>query len=163
MLQPPAPPVGWKHLCDRLHPVDQVATGGRRRQRLAVLSVEIDCFLNDSAQLVKDDFFVIAVAASVNQPRGAAHVALILLGPLHDLDVSRTVLHFFDSSNGEAYSPHLVVLRIIARITRDCYRSCHVRVNEVPVAALAASVDEAGAFKLGYEFSYLGWHERFAC
>ena len=51
------------------------------------------------------------------------------------------------------------MLCIVAKRTRYCDRFRNSRVDEVPVAAFSAAIDEACAFKLGDKFSYLLWHE----
>jgi hypothetical protein len=48
---------------------------------------------------------------------------------------------------------------IVPKRTRYCDRFGNSRVDEVPVAAFPASIDEACAFKLGNKFSYLLRHE----
>jgi len=48
---------------------------------------------------------------------------------------------------------------IIAKRTRFCDRFRNSGVDEVPVAAFPAAVDEACAFKLGDKFSYLLRHD----
>src|ERR1700694_1079317 len=51
----------------------------------------------DAAQFVEDDFLVVPVTATVDQPGRTADVAVVLVGPLNNLYVSRTVFHFSDS------------------------------------------------------------------
>ena len=48
---------------------------------------------------------------------------------------------------------------IVAKRTRYCDRFRNSRVDEVPVAALPAAIDETRAFKFGDKFSYLLRHE----
>src|SRR5689334_3587627 len=75
--------------------IGEIAARSRRRQRLAVLPVQVDGFLDDLAHLP----LVISVAAAEDEPRGAADVALVLFGPFDDFHVSGTVLHVLESSN----------------------------------------------------------------
>jgi hypothetical protein len=48
---------------------------------------------------------------------------------------------------------------IVAKRTRYCDRFRNFRVDEVPVAAFPAAINEARAFKLGDKLSHLLRHE----
>jgi hypothetical protein len=50
------------------------------------------------------------------------------------------------------------MLCVIAWLPRYCYRLGDVWVNEVSVAAFAASIDKAGILQIGYQFSDLRRH-----
>ncbi len=55
--------------------------------------VKSDGLLNDLAKLVKHRFFIWAVTAIIDETRRTANVALVFLGPLNDLCITRTFLH----------------------------------------------------------------------
>ena len=48
---------------------------------------------------------------------------------------------------------------IVAKRPRYCDRFRNFWVDKVPMAALAASINESSALKLGYKFSYLLRHK----
>jgi len=85
-------------LCDVLHLVRKVTARRRWWKSLPVLAVERNGFLDNLTKLLKDGLFVRTVAPAVNQPRRTPDKALVLLGPLDDLRVSRGIFHDFDSS-----------------------------------------------------------------
>lgn len=51
------------------------------------------------------------------------------------------------------------MLRVIAKRTRQCDELGNLRVDEVSVTAIAASLNETRAFKLGDKFSHFLRHE----
>ena len=55
------------------------------------------------------------------------------------------------------------MLRVIAQPTRERDWLCDILVNEVPVTALAASVDKARSFEFANEVSYFRRHHVVLC
>jgi hypothetical protein len=84
-------------LCDVLQGVGKIAASGRRRKGFSFLLVELDGFIYDLAKLRKNLLFVRAMATPIEQTWGATHKTLIRLGPLNNLGVKSTFLHFLDS------------------------------------------------------------------
>jgi hypothetical protein len=64
----------------------------------AVLSMDLDPFVDDRAELSIDLGLVVAVATIADPTRNRADVAAILFGPANDFQVSITRSHFFVSS-----------------------------------------------------------------
>jgi hypothetical protein len=81
-----------------LHLIRKVPTRGRWRERLAVLTIEVDRFFHDSAEFVEDLLFVGAVIAAVQQAGRTPDLASVFFGPFDDLHVTSTVFHERDSS-----------------------------------------------------------------
>lgn len=75
---------------------DTLASGWPR-QWFAIVFEILQQFVDDLAQLGVHLGFIIAVAALTDDSRALADEALILIGPFHDLDVSRAVVHDRDS------------------------------------------------------------------
>jgi hypothetical protein len=73
-------------------------SGGRWRQRFAVLQGDLDPFVHDLAQFGIYFGLVVAVAAWADDAWALADEALILIGPLNNLDVPSAVVHDLDSS-----------------------------------------------------------------
>jgi hypothetical protein len=87
-----------RKLCDVLHLVGEVSPRCRRRQWPALAAVQLDGVFDNSTQFIKYDLLVVTVTASVDQARRTANIAMVVVGPLDDLYVSRAVFHLFDSS-----------------------------------------------------------------
>src|SRR5688572_17760183 len=78
-------------------PSRNVLTGGGGRQWLAVTLERFYPLVDDATKLGVDFGLVIAVAARSNDARTLAHEALVLVGPLDDLDVASAVTQRADS------------------------------------------------------------------
>lgn len=107
---------------DILQLVDEITTRRRRRQRLSVLTIEFNRLFDDLTQLFKHLPLVVAVTTTVDQARRTADITLILVRPLNDLEVASTIFHDAGSGPGDGFL--LILLRIVAELTRDCHRLC---------------------------------------
>ena len=115
--------------------------------------VDRDGFLDNLAKFGENGFLVSAVASTVDQPWRTSDVALVFVRPFDNFRVSGTLFHDFDSSTARFYGTNLVVLRIIGRRTGYSDHFGNLRVDEVSVTALAASIYEACPLKSRSEMS----------
>lgn len=99
------------------------------------------------------------MTASVDEAGSTADVALILVGPLDDLYVPRTVLHRCDSRIAKTHGFHLIGLGVITRMAGDSNGLAVAWMYIVPVTAAPASVDEPCPLQVSYQFSDLRRHE----
>jgi hypothetical protein len=77
--------------------VGKGTAGGRGWKRLPFAMVELDGFLDDSAELGEDLDFVRTVASPIQQAWRATHEAVILFRPRHDLGVTGALSHLVAS------------------------------------------------------------------
>jgi hypothetical protein len=87
------PPLG-----DTLQGVDELTAGQWLGKRFALAFVHLDVVLDDLAQLGENRLGILPVAATVEQLRATADKTMVLVRPLHQLDVLVALVHCSDSS-----------------------------------------------------------------
>ena len=138
-------------LCDLLHLVGEITSGGGRRQWLTVQLIKRDRFLHDFAQVVEDLPFVVTVAPALNQSLGLPPTTR------RSLRIARS-LSFLRLLDSKLYSSDLVMLCIVAGFARYGHGLRDVRVNKVSMAPFTSTAYEPCTFELGNELFHSWRH-----